>query len=81
MEMSAGKYNACANSEIEYWLRKVNTDKIIWEKLFDRSTDHKLVNFDFNWPTYRKNLGLRLEKWKSRNKSIGGAKVTALLFR
>ena len=41
--MPAGKYNAGANSAIEYWLRKANIDKINWEKLFDRSADHKNV--------------------------------------
>ena len=26
---------------INYWLRKVNVKTINWEKLFDRSADHK----------------------------------------
>ena len=31
------KINICKN----YWFRKVNIDRINWEKLFVRSTDHK----------------------------------------
>ena len=29
----------------------------------------------------QKNVGLKLEKRKSRNKSIGGARLTILLFK
>ena len=32
-------------------------------------------------PPKEKNLWHRLGKWKSRNKSVGGAKVTVLLIR
>ena len=35
------KYWEKINIGKKYWLRKINIDKIKWEKLFDRSADHK----------------------------------------